>query len=69
MTAGIEGTGPYSKLKRLRHDAKKCRYEIEMLSPGPRTLKRLQAWSVEIARDIAFVNAQIKADKQPKALL
>jgi CHAD domain-containing protein len=69
MTAGIQGTGPYSKLKHLRYEAKKCRYEIEMLSPGPRKLKRLRAWAVEIAGDIAILNAEIKAEKQSGSLL
>lgn len=65
MTAGIQGTGPYSELRDLRWQAKKCKYEIEFMSPGPRTLKLLQQESESIAQKIKGVNARIKSERVP----
>ena len=52
MTSGIQGTGPYSKLRELRFVANKIKYEIEMKSPGPRKLKELQRRLVQITLGI-----------------
>lgn len=65
MTEGIHGTGPYSELRDLRWQAKKCKYEIEFMSPGPRTRKLLQQESEAIAQKIKGVNARIKSERVP----
>ena len=62
MTAGIQGTGPYSKLKELRFNAKKIKYEIEMKDPGPRQLKNLRMRLVENALEIKDLLQSIKQD-------
>lgn len=63
MTAGIQGTGPYSLLKDLRYRAKKTQYEIDMLSPGPRKLRDLLAIQKNIKAEISALHASIRQAK------
>ena len=65
MTSGIQGTGPYSKLKSLRSEASDLKYEIEMKDPGPRTLKKLRMQLIENARQIKELLEIIKSEKLP----
>lgn len=60
MTTGIQGSGPYSKLRDLRTTAKHIKYEIEMKAPGPRKLKDLQKRQSENALEIRELLAEIK---------
>lgn len=67
MTSGIEGTGPYARLKDLRVIAKGYRYELRLIKEGQ---KRQYAASTyermlkSVQDDIRKINAEIKADKK-----
>ncbi len=63
MTTGIQGTGPYSKLRDLRVTAKQIKYEIEMKDPGPRKLKALRTQAAATAKEIKALLAAIKAER------
>ena len=63
MTAGIQGTGPYSSLKYLRYLTKKNKYEIDMLSPGPRKLRWLLAEQTRLKAEISALHASIRQAK------
>jgi hypothetical protein len=66
MTTGIEGTGPYARLRDLRTQAKQYKYEITMLSPRPRRLASLKDALTEAKSQIAAINLEIKAGKAKK---
>lgn len=63
MTAGIEGSGPYGKLRDLKTQKKQYQYEITMLSPSPRRLVCLKGLLNEVNKRMAVINAEIKADR------
>lgn len=60
MTAGIQGTGPYAKLRDLKTQAEHCAYELREFRHGPRKRAALERLSAEIAGQIAAVRESIK---------
>lgn len=67
MTAGIQGTGPYAKLKNLRRQVQDIKYEIEWFAETPRKLRALNQRLDSVRQEITVVNAEIKAAKAVNA--
>jgi len=36
MTLGIQGTGPYGKIRQLRNNISNCKYELRLIEMGMR---------------------------------
>lgn len=63
MTSGIEGTGPYARLKDLRREAKNCRYELGLIEQGHKRqygAKHYQRILKDILANIKLLNAELK---------
>ena len=61
MTAGVQGTGPYAKLRDLKTQAQHCAYELREFRHGPRKRAALERLAAHIAGQIATVRESIKA--------
>ncbi len=64
MTAGIQGSGPYSKLKDLRFRARSLKQELAARPMGPRTRKRLERELRDLQLQLKEVNAEIRGAKE-----
>lgn len=63
MTSGIQGTGPYSKIRSLRRDISDCKYELGLVSEGmkrPLSKKTLERTIAEKRAIIKEINNELK---------
>ncbi|TXH02623.1 MAG: hypothetical protein E6R05_03835 [Candidatus Moraniibacteriota bacterium] len=63
MTAGIAGSGPYSRLRDLRFQVRALAQEIRNKPMGPRTKQRKEAELRALRQQLKVINAEIRSKK------
>lgn len=69
MTAGIQGTGLYSKLGALRFQAKQVKNELDNKPMGPRAKKRKKDQLLWLEAQLREINAEIRARRKSRVEL
>jgi hypothetical protein len=66
MTLGVQGTGPYGKIRSLQHEINDCKYELGLIAEGmrrPLSSKRLNEIIEENRAKIRAIKAAEQAKK------
>ena len=68
MTLGIEGSGPYGRIRQLRTQVRQCKYELDLINRlhmrRPIGKKRLNELIIEAQEEIRTLLLQEKKRKE-----